>query len=168
MGLGQRGKAITIDDEYYLEGDYTDNTPLRAMFEDPEVEEIIAVDFTDYNYHEELDKAYQSTAFTLPLNSIDLYLLVSDIQLTLPNAAVLSEAVRINEHLKAVNQTSVEVAGKTYHYKPLHILRPKNLKSMTIALKDSTIQKKYFQLGQNEVATFFSNSQSEEAAPEPA
>src|SRR5512134_641347 len=36
-------KAITIDDEYFIEGGYIDNTPMRTIFEDPEVDEIIAI-----------------------------------------------------------------------------------------------------------------------------
>ena len=50
-----------IDGDYYIEGGYLDNTPLASIFQDPEVEEIIACDFTDYDYHAELDKIYRST-----------------------------------------------------------------------------------------------------------
>jgi predicted acylesterase/phospholipase RssA len=145
-------KAIEIDGAYYLEGGYLDNTPLRTMFEDPEVDEIIAVDFTDYDYHSELQKLYATQVFTLPLNSIDMYLLVSDIQLSLPNIKIFSEANRINRLLETVGKTSIELDGKTYYYKPVHMLRPKNLESMTISLKDSTIQKKYFELGREDMA----------------
>lgn len=148
-------KAITMDNDYYIEGGYTDNTPLRTLFEDPGVDEIIAVDFTDYDYHAELSKAYGSTTFTLPLNSIDLFLLVSDLQLTLPNASILSRAVLINQLLQAVNRSSIKLDGKTFFYKPLHILKPKNLESMTISLKHSRIQKEYFELGQKEIQAFF-------------
>jgi predicted acylesterase/phospholipase RssA len=150
-------KAITMDDDYYIEGGYIDNTPLRTLFEDPGVDEIIAVDFTDYDYHSELSKAYASTTFTLPLNSIDLFILVSDIQLNLPNASILSRAVMINQMLKAVKRSSIELDGKTYFYKPLHILKPKNLESMTISLKHSRIQKEYYELGQKEIQAFFAD-----------
>ena len=54
-------KAILIDGDYYIEGGYLDNTPLASIFQDPEVDEIIACDFTDYDYHAELDKIYRST-----------------------------------------------------------------------------------------------------------
>jgi predicted acylesterase/phospholipase RssA len=50
-------KAISMDGDYYLEGGYLDNTPLRTMFQDPKVEEIILVDFTDYDYHAEMEKS---------------------------------------------------------------------------------------------------------------
>jgi len=145
-------KAVEIDDDFYLEGGYLDNTPLRTMFEDPEVDEIIAVDFTDYDYHDALEKLYATQVFTLPLNSIDMYLLVSDIQLSLPNIKIFAEANRINRMLEEVGKTSLELDGKTYYRKPLHVLSPKNLESMTISLKDSTIQKKYFELGKNDMA----------------
>jgi predicted acylesterase/phospholipase RssA len=145
-------KAIKIDGDYYLEGGYLDNTPLRTMFEDPDVDEIIAVDFTDYDYHAELEKLYSTQVFTLPLNSIDMHLLVSDIQLSLPNAKIFTEANRINRMLEAVGKTSMDLDGKTYYRKPIHVLRPKNLESMTISLKDSTIQKQYFELGRNAMA----------------
>jgi len=150
-------KAIEIDDEFYLEGGYMDNTPLRTMFEDPEVDEIIAVDFTDYDYHEALKKLYATQVFTLPLNSIDMYLLVSDIQLSLPNIKVFTEARRINRMLEEIGKTSLELDGKTYYRKPLHVLSPKNLESMTISLKDSTIQKKYFELGRDDMAELSAN-----------
>jgi predicted acylesterase/phospholipase RssA len=149
-------KAITMDDNYYVEGGYTDNTPLRTLFENPSVDEIIAMDFTDYDYHSELDKLYRSTTFTLPLNSIDLHLFVSDMQLNLPNAKVLSQAILINKLLEATDRPSLEIDGKTYFHKPLHILKPKNLESMTISLKHSAIQKEYFQLGQQETEVLFS------------
>ena len=150
-------KAITMGNDYYVEGGYVDNTPLRTLFEDPEVDEIIAVDFTDYDYHSQLEEAYRSTTFTLPLNSIDVHLLVSDIQLSLPNASILARADLVNQLLKAVDRTSIDIEGKTLFYKPLNILKPKNLESMTISLKHSTIQKEYFELGQREVEKFFSD-----------
>ncbi len=144
-------EAIQMKGDYYLEGGYMDNIPLRTLFEDPEVEEIIVVDFTDYDYHADLDALYHKSSFTLPLNSINMNILVSDIQLSLPSIATLNHAKLINEWLRASGKTAFEVAGKTYHYKPLHILRPKNLKSMTIALGDSRAQKTCFDLGQKEV-----------------
>ena len=145
-------KAIEIDGDYYLEGGYLDNTPLRTLFENPEVDEIIAVDFTDYDYHGELKKLYATQVFTLPLNSIDMLLLVSDIQLSLPNIKIFSEAERINRLLEEVGKPSIEIDGKTYYHKPIHVLRPKDLESMTISLKDSTIQTQYFELGKGEIA----------------
>lgn len=148
-------KAITIDGDYYLEGGYTDNTPLRPIFENTDVDEIIAVDFTDYDYHRELDKMYGSNLLTLPMNSIDMYLLVSDVGLSLPNIAVLAQAERINALLRAAGRRSLTVEGKTYYDKPIHVLRPKNLESMTVSLKHSTIQKEYFELGQREMAALF-------------
>ena len=149
-------KAITMDGDYYLEGGYMDNTPMRTIFENPEVDEIIVVDFTDYDYHAEIEKIYATNAFTLPLNSIDMYLLVSDIQLTLPNSKVFTQAVLINKMLASIGKESIEIEGKTYYHKPLHVLKPKNLESMTIALKDSTIQKKYYELGSQEMAALHS------------
>lgn len=148
-------KAITIAGDYHIEGGYLDNTPLRTLFEDDDVDEIIAVDFTDYDYHRELDKLYRSMAFTLPFNSIDIYLLVSDIQLTLPNARVFAQATLINEMLKVLGKASAEIGGKRYYAKPLHVLKPKDLESMTISFKDSTAQKRYFELGQREAAALF-------------
>ena len=148
-------KAVTIDGEYYIEGGYLDNTPLRTLFEDENVDEIIAVDFTDYDYHRELDKLYQSKSFLLPINSIDTHLLVSDLQLSLPNARVFSQALLINDMLAAMGQRTAEIGGKRYHAKPLHVLRPKDLESMTISLKDSTAQKRYFELGLQQAAEKF-------------
>ena len=145
-------RAITIDEEYHIEGGYLDNTPMRTMFADPEVDEIIAIDFTDYDYHAGLDKIYQSQLFTLPFNSIDTHLLISDMQLTLPNAKIFSQAQVINGFLEAMGKDSLDVEGRTYYRKPLHILRPKDLESMTISLRDSTIQKRYFELGQEEAS----------------
>ena len=149
-------KAITIDGEYFVEGGYLDNTPLRTLFEDPEVDEIIAVDFTDYDYHAELDKVYGKQLFTLPLNSIDMHLLVSDIQLTLPNRKIFAQAALINGMLAKIGKKSAEIEGRTYYRKPLHIMRPKNLEAMTVSLKDSTAQKRYFELGQMEAAALLS------------
>ena len=152
-------KAITIDGDYYIEGGYLDNTPLRTLFEDDQVDEIIAVDFTDYDYHRELDKLYRSKSFTLPFNSIDTHLLVSDMQLTLPNTRIFAQATLINEMLKAMGKQNAEIGGKRYFAKPLHVLRPKDLESMTISLKDSSAQKRYFELGQQEAAAMFTANQ---------
>jgi predicted acylesterase/phospholipase RssA len=152
-------KAITIDGDYYIEGGYLDNTPLRTLFEDDQVDEIIAVDFTDYDYHRELDKLYRSKSFTLPFNSIDTHLLVSDMQLTLPNTRIFTQATLINEMLKAMGKQHAEIGGKRYYAKPLHVLQPKDLESMTISLKDSSAQKRYFELGQQEAAAMFSADQ---------
>jgi predicted acylesterase/phospholipase RssA len=151
-------KAIEMDGDFYMEGGYMDNTPLRTMFEDPSVDEIIAVDFTDYDYHGELKKLYTTQLFTLPLNSIDMLLLVSDIQLTLPNIKIFDQAKRINQLLEKVGKTTIDLDGKTYYRKPMHILSPKNLESMTISLEDSTIQKKYFELGSRDVADLAATS----------
>ena len=140
-------KAVMIDGDYYIEGGYLDNTPLASVFQDPEVDEIIACDFTDYDYHAELDKIYRSSIFTLPFNSIDTHLLVSDIQLTLPNKRIFAQAQVINRMLEGMGKVSIEVDGRIYYRKPIHVLRPKNLESMTISLKDATAQKRYFELG---------------------
>jgi predicted acylesterase/phospholipase RssA len=148
-------KAVTIDDEYYIEGGYLDNTPMRSVFDDPDVDEIIAIDFTDYDFHGELDKLYQSKLFTLPFNAIDMHLLISDMQLTLPNRKVFAQARLINALLDTARKPSLHLDGRTYHRKPLHVLTPKNLEAMTISLKDSTIQKRYFELGQQEAAALF-------------
>jgi predicted acylesterase/phospholipase RssA len=143
-------KPITIDDEYFIEGGYIDNTPMRTIFEDPSVDEIIAIDFTNFDYHRELEAIYASSTFTLPLNSIDMLLLVSDLQLTLPNAKIFTQAALINAMLEEAGKESMTVGGRTYYRKPLHILRPKDLESMTISLKDRSIQKNYFELGQKD------------------
>lgn len=145
-------KATTIGDDYFIEGGYLDNTPMRTLFADPEVEEIIAIDFTDYDYHRELEKLYHSHLFTLPFNSIDMYLLCSDIQLTLPNAKIFAQAMLINRMLETMGRDQVEIDGRVYYHKPLHVLRPKDLEAMTISLKDSTAQKRYFELGQKDAA----------------
>jgi hypothetical protein len=76
-------------------------------------------------------------------------------QWSLPNTSVLSQAIFINHLLETLDRPSIEVAGKTYHYKPLHILRPRNLESMTVSLKDVRAQKEYFQLGQEETKQLF-------------
>ncbi len=148
-------KAITIGQEYYVEGGYLDNTPMRTLFEDPAVDEIVAIDFTDYDYHAELEKLYRTQVLTLPLNSINMYLLVSDMELTLPNKKIFSQALVINGLLEAWGKDAVEIEGKTYYRKPVHILKPKNLESMTISLKDSTAQKDYFKLGQQDAEALF-------------
>jgi predicted acylesterase/phospholipase RssA len=148
-------KAQKVDGKYYLEGGYTDNTPLRALFEDPDVDEILAVDFTDYDYHTALEKAYSRLSLIMLSNSIEMNLLVSDIQWSLPNTAVLSQAVFINQLLETLGSSSIEIAGKTYYRKPLHILKPQNLESMTVSLKDVTAQKEYFERGQKEIRELF-------------
>lgn len=153
-------KAKKVDGQYYLEGGYVDNTPLRTLFEDPQVDEIIAVDFTDYDYHSAIEKMYNKLSLIMLSTGIEMNLLVSDIQWNLPNAAILSQAAFINQLLETLEQPSIEVAGKTYHRKPLHILKPKNLESMTVSLKHVTAQKEYFKLGQEETEQFF-NSMSE-------
>lgn len=149
-------KAITIGQDFYIEGGYLDNTPMRTLFEDPEVDEIIAIDFTENDYHADLEELYQAPVLTLPFNSINMHLLVSDMGLTLPNKKIFSHAETINKLLEATGRDSVAIEGKTYYRKPVRVLRPENLQSMTISLKDSTAQKDYFDLGQREVAALFS------------
>jgi predicted acylesterase/phospholipase RssA len=148
-------KAITMDGQFYLEGGYVDNTPLRSLFEDPGVDEIVAVDFTDYDYHAALEKAYGKLSLVMLSTSIEMNLLVSDIQWTLPNTAVLSQAMFINQLLEELDRPSIRIAGKTYYHKPLHILKPKNLESMTVSLRDARAQKEYFELGQQEIEKLF-------------
>jgi len=148
-------KAQEIGDDLYVEGGYMDNTPMRTLFADPDVDEIIACDFTDYDYQGELEKIYKTSMFTLPLNSIDMHLLVSDLQLSLPNIKIFDQAILINRLLEAMKKKKVTIDGKTYHRKPLHILRPAQLESMTISLKDSTAQKRYFEQGQVETEGLF-------------
>ena len=145
--------AVKMHGDYYVEGGYIDNIPLRTLFADPEVDEIIAVDFTDRDYHAELDDVYGKNPLMLLLNSIDMNLLVTDIQMNLPgDRASSARRSCINRMLQAAGRTTLEIDGRVYRYKPLHVLRPHNLKSMTIALGDSSLQKKYFELGQREVA----------------
>jgi predicted acylesterase/phospholipase RssA len=159
-------KAIMIAGDYYIEGGYLDNSPLRTLFEDDQVDEIIAVDFTDYDYHRELDKLYHAKSFMLPFNAIDTHLLVSDMQLTLPNTRIFAQATLINEMLKAMGQQSAEIGGKRYYAKPLHVLRPKDLESMTISLKDRTAQKRYFELGLEEAAATLATTQPTSEGPD--
>ena len=47
---------------------------MRSLFEDPDVDEIIAIDFTDYDYQTELERLYRTQMITLPFNSIDMLL----------------------------------------------------------------------------------------------
>ncbi|VFM99471.1 MAG: Predicted acylesterase/phospholipase RssA, contains patatin domain [Candidatus Kentron sp. G] len=150
-------RALMIEDEYYIEGGYMDNTPIRSLFADPEVDEIIAIDFTDYNYHKELEQLYQSQLFTLPLNSINMHILTSDLELTLSNKKIFSQFAVINELLEAMGKDALEIKGKTYYRKPVHILKPKDLESMTVSLKHSTAQKEYFELGQKEAEALFAS-----------
>jgi predicted acylesterase/phospholipase RssA len=147
--------AVKMDGKFYLEGGYTDNTPLRSLFEDPQVEEIIVVDFTNYDYHTALENMYKSPVFALAKTSIDMNLLVSDIQWCLPNMSILAQARFINQLLEALDKPSLEVDGKTYYLKPLHVLTPQNLESMTISLKEMRAQKEYFKLGQEEAQRLF-------------
>jgi hypothetical protein len=51
-----------------------------------------------------------------------------------------------------MGKDSVEIDGKRYYRKQLHILRPKNLESMTVSFEHITIQKEYFALAQREIA----------------
>jgi predicted acylesterase/phospholipase RssA len=143
--------AIQMDGDYYVEGGYTDNIPMRTLFEDPEVDEIIAVDFTDRDYHADLGTVYGKNPLMLLFNSIDMNLLVTDIQMNLPSTGVLRQAQLINRMLEVAGLSTLEIDGTVYRRKPLHVLRPHNLKSMTIALGDSSLQKKYFELGQREI-----------------
>ena len=147
--------AIKMHGDYYVEGGYIDNIPLRTLFADPEVDEIVAVDFTDCDYHAELDGVYGKNPLMLLLNSIDMNLLVTDIQMNLPAMGILRQAQLINRMIQAAGLTTLEIDGTVYRYKPLHVLRPHNLKSMTIALRDSSLQKKYFELGQREIEGLF-------------
>jgi len=147
--------AIKMDDDYFVEGGYIDNVPLRTLFADPKVDEIIAVDFTDRDYHSDIEKVYGRNPLMLLPNSIDMNLLVTDIQMNLAGIAILHQADFINRVIKAAGRTSMEIDGITYYYKPIHVLRPKNLKSMTIALGDTSLQKEYFELGRKEVQALF-------------
>lgn len=147
--------AIKMQDDYYVEGGYMDNIPLRGLFEDPEVDEIIAVDFTDRDYHADLDKTYDKNPLMLLLNSIDMNLLVTDIQMNLAGIGILRQAQLINGMIEAAGRPSIEIDGRTYYHKPLRILRPHNLKSMTISLGDSRLQRDYFELGQKEAQALF-------------
>jgi predicted acylesterase/phospholipase RssA len=149
-------KAIVIDGDYFIEGGYMDNTPLAGLFQDPDVDEIIAVDFTDYDYHVELEKIYGSSVFALPLTGIDTHLLVSDLQLTLPNKRIFDQAELVNQMLEAMGKDRLEIEGRTWWRKKVHILRPHNLESMTISLKDATAQKRYFELGLEQGGALFS------------
>jgi predicted acylesterase/phospholipase RssA len=153
-------KAIKINGNYYLEGGYTDNTPLRPLFENPEVDEIVAIDFTDYDYHAEIESLYKKNMLVFALNTIDMNLLISNIQWGLPNKAILSQAIFINQLLETNGESSMDIGGKTYYHKPLHILTPKNLESMTISTRDMTAQRDYFKRGQKEVEAFFEGTPS--------
>lgn len=153
-------EAIKMHEDFYIEGGYIDNIPLRTLFEDPEVDEIIAVDFTDRDYHSDLEDVYDKNPLLLLLNAIQMNLLVTDIQMNLAGIGILRNAVLINRLLEAIGKDSVELDGRTYHRKPLHILAPSNLKSMTINPGDSTLQKKYFELGQKEIQALFGTGKS--------
>lgn len=156
-------KAIKINDDYYLEGGYTDNTPLRTMFENPAIDEIIAVDFTDYDYHTEIDNIYKNHPFTFLLNGIEMNLLVTDMQLSLPNIKIFYQAIFINKLLEMLGKDSVEIDGKRYYHKPLHVLKPKNLESMTVSFEHISIQKEYFYLAQQQVAALFAEKETANA-----
>ena len=69
---------------------------------------------TFYDYQRELDRLYHSKSLILPFTSIDTHLLVSDMQLTLPNTRIFAQATLINEMLKAMGTTSAEIGGRRY------------------------------------------------------
>ena len=150
-------KAVKLGDDYYLEGGYVDNTPLRTLFENPEVEEILVIDFTNYDFHLALTNNYRSTMLTYALNTINMNLLVSDIQWCLPNMSILAQARFINQLIRSQKKKSIKVGDKSYYYKPLHVLTPANLESMTISLKEMRAQKEYFNLGKQEAESLFKN-----------
>ena len=102
-------EAVKIDGEFFLEGGYIDNTPLRSLFEDPNVDEILVVDFTNYDFHTALANNYKSTMLTYALNTINMNLLVSDIQWCLPNTSILAQARFINDLLTTLDKSSLEV-----------------------------------------------------------
>ena len=131
--------------------------PMRTLFEDPQVDEIVTIDFTDYDYRTDLDSLYRTQILTLPFNSIDMYLLVSDVELGLPDKKIFSQAMLLNKLLASIGKDAVDIDGRTYSREPIHVLRPKNLESITISLKDSTAQKEYFRLGQKETEALFAN-----------
>jgi len=147
--------AIKMNGDYYVEGGYIDNVPLRTLFANPNVDEIIVVDFTDRDYHADIEEIYGKNPLMLLLNSIDMNLLVTDIQMNLAGIGILRQALLINGMVQAAGRTSMEIEGRTYHYKPVRVLRPHNLKSMTIALGDRSLQKEYFELGQREAQALF-------------
>jgi predicted acylesterase/phospholipase RssA len=148
-------EAVKIGEEYYLEGGYIDNTPLRPLFENPKIDEILVIDFTHYDFHTALANNYRSSMLTYALNTINMNLLVNDIQWCLPNTSILAQARFINQMLETLGKETLEVGGKTYYHKPLHVLTPENLESMTISLKEMRAQKEYFQLGQEQVQRLF-------------
>lgn len=147
--------AIKMNGDYYVEGGYIDNVPLRSLFENPDVDEIVAVDFTDRDYHSDIEAIYGKNPLLLLLNSIDMNLLVTDIQMNLAGIGILNQALLINRVIEASGRTSIEMDGRVFHFKPIRVLKPRNLKSMTVALGDSSLQKEYFNLGQQEVAALF-------------
>ena len=115
-----------MDGQYYLEGGYTDNTPLRPLFENPDVDDILVIDFTDYDYHTEIEKIYRKNLLVFAMNTIDMNLLISNIQWGLPNKAILSQAILINQLLESLGNSSMEIGEKTYYHKPMFVLTPKN------------------------------------------
>lgn len=150
-------KAMKMNGDYYLEGGYIDNSPLRTIFQNPEVDEIITMDFTDYNYDPDLDEVYNSLPILSMFKSgIEMNVTVNDIELNLPNIQIIKTAKIINGLIKNTGNNETEINGKKYYYKPLHILKPANLKSMTISLGDTKIPKEYFELGKKEAEEYFS------------
>jgi predicted acylesterase/phospholipase RssA len=149
-------KAISIDGDYFIEGGYLDNTPLAHAVRRRRGRRNHCRRLHRLRLSPRTRQALQSSTFSLPFTSIDTHLLVSDMQLSLPNTRVFAQAKLINDMLKAMGKKSVDIDGKRYYAKPLHVLRPKDLESMTISLKDSSAQKRYFELGQQEAATLFS------------
>jgi predicted acylesterase/phospholipase RssA len=147
--------ALKMQGDYYVEGGYIDNIPLRTLFDDPEVDEIIAVDFTDRDYHADIEQAYGKNPLMLLLNSIDMNLLVTDVQMNLAGIGILRQAMLINRMIEASGRSALEIDGRTYHFKPIRVLKPRNLKSMTISFGDRNLQRTYFELGQEEVQTLF-------------
>ena len=77
-----------------------------------------------------------------------MLLLSSDMQLSLPNKKILAQAVLLNNLLSAFGEHAVEIEGRTYYRKPLHILRPKNLESMTISLEGQHRANEVFRAGE--------------------
>lgn len=124
---------------------------MKNLFMNPDVKEMILIDFTHYQkYDDTIDKCYQPNPIRFMDNFIEMQELSMQISFDACNKTQLESALFLNNLISETKKQVLTVNKKSYVYKKIHALEPKDLEMNPLHPKADQLAWEYYLLGKAE------------------
>lgn len=144
-------KALKTEEGYRIDGGYTKNSPLKPIFQNPDIKKILLIDFTHYEkYKETIERCYRSNPLQFFDNFMEMLELSMQISFDACNRTQLDAAFSFNDLIRDMEGQKLVLKGHTYVYKEVIKLEPKNLEMNPLHHNAQDLAKQYYELGKIE------------------